>query len=426
MNPRAWSGAAVLALLAAYSCPAARADAVMCGGGTDLMVQALERVTPTSSSDDYEDALQLLKHAVSSCAELGDAWYYRRLVDLRLGLTKDADLSLTMAKKMGSEAMDQGVNPFVLATPVATRAIAAKGSEAQGQAPATAPATAGPVQQKWALVVGIGQFEDPLIPVLHYTTDDAKSFAAELADPGIGRFPPDHVTLLTDSQATTVAIKEALNRIARQAGYNDEVVIYVATHGSPRSMDVAGANYIVTYDTKFETDRQVDEDALYATALPMVQLANAVATRVKALRTVVILDTCFSGGAIDNESKVMVSGIGNAAPAQKTLDRMAEGTGRIVLAAASEKEESLESPTLQHGYFTYFLLQALKKNNGMDPLTNIYTAVAQAVTERVAHDAQMGHQNLAQHPVMSRSSTQADFALGVAPGGATAGASGGR
>ncbi len=424
MNGRARTWAGVLAVLVVSSTATARADEVMCGGGRDLMVQALERVTPTSSNDDYQDALQLLKHAVSSCAELGDAWYYRRLVDLRLGLTTDANLSLKMAKQMGSEAMDQNLNPFILATPVTTRAIA--GGEAEGQAPASAPTTAGPVQQKWALVVGISQFQDPLIPVLHYTTDDAKSFAAELVDPNIGRFPPDHVLLLTDSQATTVAIKEALNKIARLAGYNDEVVIYVATHGSPRSMDVAGANYIVTYDTKFETDRQVDEDALYATALPMVQLANAVATRVKALRTVVILDTCFSGGAIDNESKVMVSGIGNAAPAQKTLDRMAEGTGRIVLAAASEKEESLESPTLQHGYFTYFLLQALKKDNGMDPLTGIYASVAQQVSDRVAHDAQLGHQNLAQHPVMSRSSNKADFALGVTPDGAGTAAKSGR
>jgi uncharacterized caspase-like protein len=105
---------------------------------------------------------------------------------------------------------------------------------------------------------------------------------------------------------------------------------------------------------------------------------------------------------------------------------MAEGTGRIVLAAASEQEESLESPTLQHGYFTWFLLQALKKDNGLDPLTDIYAAVAQDVSQRVAHDAQLAHQSLAQHPVMSRSSNQADFALGIAPGGAGTAAKSGR
>lgn len=426
MNVRLRSYAAAAALLLAiFACAGARADEMMCGGGKDLMVQALERVTPTSGNDDYTDALELLKHAVSSCAELGDAWYYRSLVEQRLGQSRAAAFSLSMARRFGSEAMEQGGNPFVLATPIASRAIA--GGSEQGEPPANTPAVAGPVQQKWALVVGIARFQDPLVPPLHYTTADATSFAAALTDPKIGRFSPDHVTMLTDARATTVGIKEALNRIARQAGPNDEVVIYVATHGSPRSIDVAGANYIVTYDTKFETDGKVDEDALYATALPMVELANAVASRMKALRTVIILDTCYSGGAVSNTSKVMASGIGNSAPSQATLDRIAQGTGRIVMTAASANEESLESDLLHHGYFTYFLLQALQAGQGLTPLTDIYATVAQHVTQRVAADAAQAHKDLGQHPVMSRSSAQANFALGIAPGGgAGAAAAGGR
>jgi uncharacterized caspase-like protein len=419
MRRRVVPAALAIALLAVCACTAARADEEMCGGGRDLMVQALERVTPTSSNSDFEDALELLKHANSSCAELGDAWYYRSLVEQRLGDTRAAAFALTMAKQFGSEAMNEGQNPFVLATPIQTRAIGG-GSEQQGQAPANTPAVAGPVQQKWALVVGIGQFEDPDVPKLNYSTSDAKSFAEELLDPAIGRFHADHITLLLDSQATTVAIKEALNRIARKAGPNDEVVIYMATHGSPRSMDVTGANYIVTYDTKFENGGQIDEDALYATALPMVQLANAVATRMKALRTLVILDTCYSGGAITNPSKEMVAGIGNASVSNATMDRMAQGTGRIILAAASQNEESLENSQLQHGYFTYFLLQTLKKGSGRMPLTDVYSTVAQEVTDRVAADAKAAHKDLAQHPVMSRSSTGADFALGITAGSGAA------
>ena len=424
MKDRVRTWAALLALAAVWGCVSAHADEMMCGGGQDLMVQALERVTPTSSNSDYEDALELLKHAVSSCAELGDAWYYRSLMEQRLGMTRAASLSMTMAKHFGSEAMDQAQNPFVLATPIASRAIA--GGTEQGVPPASTPSVAGPVQQKWALVVGIGHFQDPMVPVLHYTTDDAKGFASELVDPAIGRFAPDHVTLLTDDQATTVGIKEALNRIARQAQPNDEVVIYVATHGSPRSLDVAGANYIVTYDTKFESHGKLDEDALYATALPMVELANAVATRMKALRTVVILDTCYSGGAVTNTAKVMASGIGNAAPSQSTLERMAQGTGRIVMTAASANEESLESSSLQHGYFTYFLLQALKATQGLTPLTDVYATVAKEVSQRVAADAAADHKDLGQHPVMSRSSSQADFALGIAPGGGAPATASGR
>jgi uncharacterized caspase-like protein len=220
--------------------------------------------------------------------------------------------------------------------------------------------------------------------------------------------------VLTDAQATTRNIKEQLNWIARNAAPNDLVVIYVATHGSPRELDSAGgANYIVTYDTEIKNADSPDEDALYATALPMVELANAVATRMKSLRTAVILDTCYSGGAVTNESKLMGKGLANSAPGTKTLDRMSEGTGRIVIAAASSDEESLESPELHHGYFTYFLLQALKDTKGQTPMGQLFATVAQQVSDRVAADGKRAGQTLGQHPVMSRSSDDADFALGI-------------
>jgi uncharacterized caspase-like protein len=307
----------------------------------------------------------------------------------------------------------------VLATPTAKRALT--GNAPAGQGGPSTPAIAGPVQQKWALVVGIGHFSDRAVPQLSYTTADANSFASELKDPGIGRFPAANVKVLTDDQATTRNIKQQLNWIARNAQPNDLVVIYVATHGSPRELDTAGgANYIVTYDTEIKSADSPDEDALYATALPMVELANAVATRMKALRTAVILDTCYSGGAVTNESKLMGKSLANAAPGSATLDRMSQGTGRIVIAAASSNEESLESPDLRHGYFTYFLLQALKSGNGMTPMSQVFSTVAQQVSDRVAADGKKDGQTLGQHPVMSRSSNDADFALGITTGAGAA------
>jgi uncharacterized caspase-like protein len=420
MTTRLPNRALGLALLMVFACACARGQEERCGAGKDLVVQALERVTPNSSDDAFEDALQLLKHAVSTCSELGDAWYYRSLVEQRLGHTSLAQYSMDKARMFSSDAMQQGLNPFVLATPPAKRALTANAPRS-GAPAQSAPAVAGPVQQKWALVVGISHFEDRAVPALGYTTSDAGAFAAALKDPAIGRFPADNVHVLTDDQATTKKIKEELNWIARHAQPNDLVVIYVATHGSPRSLDTAGgANYIVTYDTEIKSLDTPDQDALYATALPMVELANAVATRMKALRTAVILDTCYSGGAMTNASKLMGAGIANAAPSAATLDRMADGTGRIVIAASRSDEESLESDQLRHGYFTYFLLQALKTNNGMTPMSEIYTSVAQNVSQRVAADAKKDGQTMGQHPVMSRSSDEADFALGVTSGGATA------
>jgi uncharacterized caspase-like protein len=383
--------------------PRASAQEARCGAGQDLIVQALERVTPQSGNDAFLDSLELLKHAVSVCPELGDAWYYRSLVEKRLGHDSLAKYALDKARFNSSAALDQGLNPLELSTP-ASRGMAAVGGPApEPSAPAVRP---GPVQQKWALVVGIGSFTDSEIPRLNYTTADATAFAAALKDPSIGQFPADNVHVLTDDQATTKNIKEQLNWIARHAEANDLVVIYVATHGTPRTVDSAGgANYLVTYDTEAYSGAQFNEDALYATAYPMVELANAVATRMKALRTVVFLDTCYSGAAAGSGAPATTEKLANTGPSEAMLSHMSLGTGRIVMSASQNDEESLESNQLRHGYFTYYLLQALKNGKGMTPLSQVYSSVAQQVSQSVS--AQGAHQ----HPVMNRSSADADFAL---------------
>ena len=371
-----------------------------CGAGRDLIVQALEHAGPQSPTSDFEDALQLLKRAAALCSDLGDAWYYRSLVETHLGHVPLAKFSADKARLLGSEAMNQNLQPFVLATP-ASRGVTVESTPTPAKS-TPIQTVAGPLQQKWALVIGIGAFADPVIPKLHYTVNDAHSFAAMLTDPALGHFPADHVHTLVDAQATTRAIKEQLNWIARSAGPDDMVVVYFASHGSPRQLDsVGGLNYLITYDTEMHSLAHLDEDALYATALPMIELSSAVATRLKSLRTLVILDTCFSGGSIQNAR--MMGNVPNAAPSEQSLHRLAEGSGRIVFAASRVDQVSLESTTLQHGYFTYYLLKSLSSTKAQAPLSQIFASTEQQVSSQV-------HQN----PVMDRSSTDADFAIGLA------------
>ena len=368
-----------------------------CGAGHDLVVQSLERISPQADTRAFEDALQLLKHAVAECSELGDAWYYRSLVEKHLGHEALAKYAMDKARFTNSEALQQGLNPLVLSTPASRGFSAIPGSETKSP---PSPVRIGPVTQKWALVIGVGRFADSSVPALRFTTADATSISDALKDPNIGRFPPANVHTLTDEQATTKNIKEELNWIARRAEPNDVVVIYVATHGTPRAADSAGgANYFITYDTEISGPSGINEDALYATAYPMIELANAVATRMKSLRTAIILDTCYSGGSVGNgaPSTSLVS----TAPSDQMLKRITDGTGRIVLAASSVNEQSLESPELKHGYFTYFLLRALQQDKGRTPLSQVFASVSQQVSHAVN-----------QHPVMSRSSADADFAIG--------------
>ena len=220
----------LLLLLASAIAPAQE----RCGIAKDLMIRALERLsTVNAPASEVEDGVQLLKRASSECASLGDAWYYRSLFEKKVGHQNLADFALRQAKLVGSQAMDNKADPFHLAAP-----------PRPGEKPNPA------VHDKWALVVGISRFKDPTVPKLTYTAPDAEAFAAALKDPMFGKFKPDHVHLVTGEGATRDKIMEELNWMARMAGEEDLLVVYISGHGSSRNQDIADASYVITYDTE--------------------------------------------------------------------------------------------------------------------------------------------------------------------------------
>jgi hypothetical protein len=355
------------------------------------MVQALEQIR-TGAANEAEDGLQLLKHANEQCASLGDAWYYRSLFERKLNQAAKANYSLSKAKMFGSEAMEQGLDPFVLAT----------------SAPA-GPVTLGPVREKWALVVGISKFNDTHVPRLNYPSKDAQDFASLLKDPGIGRFKPENVHVVTDADATTRKIKMELNWLARSAKPDDLVVVFLASHGSPRSRDIAGVNYIITSDTQLG-DPNKDPDSLFATALPMVDLSDIVRSRIQARRTAIFLDTCHSGGAAGRTASG--SAFGDASASRDTLDRIRQGVGRVIITSSGVTESSYENDDAQNGYFTYFLMKALRESKGLDPIDRVYDYVHIQVSKSV-----LTKFKLPQNPVLSLSDQSLDVVLGAKPAG---------
>jgi uncharacterized caspase-like protein len=345
------------------------------------MNRALERVHEHNTKDEVADALQLLKLSVQQCSELGDAWYYRALFEKQLAMDAIAKHSLKQAELVGSTAMQQNLDPFTLSTPVS-------GGEA----------LTGKVRDKWALVVGIGQFQDAAVPPLTYTAQDAADFAKLLANRHEGRFQPDHIHLLKDAQATTVEVRKELNWLAEMAQPDDLVVIFISSHGSAREADTANVSYILTYDTNVAS-----KSDLYATALPMVEVSDVVRSRIKALRAVVFLDTCHSGAASQGLKDSTASG--------QVLDRIREGSGRAIVASAGVDESSQESETLGHGYFTFNLLHALALDDGMEPVSKVYDYLRTTVPAQVYAEK---HQK--QTPVMTRSDRGADIVIGVRTG----------
>jgi len=359
-----------------------------CNLAKDLVVQARERIK-VGTNDEAADGIQLLKHATEVCISSGDAWYYRSLFERKLGQAANADYALKKAKSFGSEELDLGADPFKLST---------------NPSPSPAQSLVGHVREKWALIVGISEYRDKHFPPLTFASKDADDFAELLLDPKVGRFKKSNVHAVSGN-ITTRKLKEELNWLARSAkDPNDLVVIFVSGHGTPRERDTAEVNYIATNDTELEP-----EDNLFATALPMVDISDVVRTRIKARRAVILLDTCHSGGAGVTTSAA--SAISDASASDATLDRLREGVGRVIITSSSREERSYDGKPFANGYFTHFLLEALRKDGGEISVDKVYAFVKENVVKAAASI----HRK--QTPSFKNSEHGDEIIIGVAEGG---------
>lgn len=226
-----------------------------------------------------------------------------------------------------------------------------------------------PIEDKWAFVVGISKFQLPSIN-LNYPAKDAKDLADYLVKEA--NFAPDHVKLLVNEQATKERVMAELGDkwLPRLAHPNDLVMIFLSTHGSPSQADIEGLNYLVMYNT--------DPGSLYATGLPLEDLAAAVKHRVHANRIVLIIDACHSGAA--NPAKGLIRR-GNF-----DSNFLAQGTGQLIICSSEPNQVSWESRRYQNGVFTRQLIEALRSRSGKISLEKAFDKLKESVQSEVLQD----------------------------------------
>lgn len=333
-----------------------------------------------SPDADHRAILQKLKTAHQLCPTLGDAWKYAYCSASILG-------DQPSARAYKERAVFNGVSKV--------ECQLAAGSTAQ-----LAPLP-GYVRQKYALVVGIGRFKDPAIPKLQYAAKDAKDVAALLADPRHGNFDPANITLLTDEQATRAAILNAMQQIFLQAREEDLVVTYVSSHGSPSEQErgLGGVGYIVTYDANVKN--------LWVDGLEYKDFAKKT-MMIKARRKVTFLDTCYSGEASRRGEKALaIEGVGID---EGTAKMFLSGEGTFVITSSNANERSWESDRIQNSYFTYYLLDALKRSKEPPTIKEVFQYLSEKVPVAVAREKQAR-----QYPQMQPADGPGDLRIGVVP-----------
>ena len=237
----------------------------------------------------------------------------------------------------------------------------------------------------WSVVIGISQYDQ--VRPLKYADKDAIAFHDYLRNQ-VG-IPADQITLLANEQATLFNLKRTLGTdLKRKAGPQDTVIIYYAGHGAPEtdSMSPDGdglEKYLIPYDA--------DPKDLYSTGLPMREV-ETIFHRLSAERIIFITDSCYSGATA---GRTFSTASRRAVVSDKFLNRLAKGKGRVVLTASRAGEVSEERDNLQHGVFTYYLLQGL--NGAADYDADGIVTVDEVYSYVSTHVPQVTGQN--QHPV---------------------------
>ncbi len=255
----------------------------------------------------------------------------------------------------------------------------------------------------YAVVIGISQYSEEVIPRVPYAVKDAQAITALLeAQAGI---PKTHIKLLTDSKATLSGLRNHLGEWLRMRVKPDSTVyVYFAGHGTPNLQTQSG--FIVPWD---------GHPDFPAGLYPLKELEDTLSA-LPTKDVIVFLDSCFSGGA---GRSVLPKG---ARPMGLQYPVLSAGEV-MVLAAATGTQISSDYDKAEHGLFTHYLLAGLRgeADADKDQIVTLRELVP-FVRERVAHTA-VEELNREQTPTLlpgeEALKTRSGLQLAhVAPGGA--------
>ena len=197
--------------------------------------------------------------------------------------------------------------------------------------------------EKWAVLVGIADYVGWMND-LEYTDDDALDMRTALIN---GGWQDDHILLLLDDAADKPEIVAALLWLAANADPDDIALFFFSGHGT-YGVDVPPLDEADGYDEYICTHEFADirDDEL-----------AALLDRIKA-RTVVIIDSCFSGGmAKRRQAKTLAK---EHVALKDGFDKDVAAENRVVLMACDDNEYSYEDPLLKNGVFTFFIVRGLE------------------------------------------------------------------
>lgn len=178
---------------------------------------------------------------------------------------------------------------------------------------------------------------------LNYARPDAESFIHAM-DKGGTLYKSVQLHTLYDTEASRANIIKKMDELAAKVSAEDVFIFYYAGHGS-------------MVDNQFffiptESLRLYDLPSLKAEAIEASILQEKL-RNIKALKQLIIMDACQSGGSVELLAT-------RGASEEKAIAQLSRSAGIHVMASAGSEQFATEFAELGHGLFTYLLIKALE------------------------------------------------------------------
>jgi WD40 repeat protein len=194
----------------------------------------------------------------------------------------------------------------------------------------------------YLMVIGINQYENEALN-LNYAAADAKGFKELVMSNSNKLYDRIELVTLYNKEATRENILNKLSELSKTIKPNDVLFFYYAGHGSMIGNDFY---FVPTDNVKLYSEEKLKKSGIAAQELQQLL------TNIAALKQVVIVDACQSGGGVEMLAQ-------RGAGEEKALAQLSRSTGIHILAAAGSEQFATEFTELGHGLFTYVLLEAL-------------------------------------------------------------------
>ncbi len=221
----------------------------------------------------------------------------------------------------------------------------------------------------YVLTAAVNRYRDKSL-WLNFAVPDAQAVAEGFQKQQSGLYRSVHVFQLNDGDVTKENLAAEFSRLSEQIRADDVFVFFVSGHGTTYD---DGDYYYLPSDFRYTS-----KDSIPAGGISKNDLLTNL-SKIKAGKTLVMLDTCNSGA--------FVSDIGQRGLSEKTaIDRLTRATGHATLAASSDTQAAMEGYN-GHGVFTYVFLEGIagaadSDGDGYVTLNELSAFVEREVPER--------------------------------------------